>query len=370
VVAFVPYLLWAALSLAWTPSRQLVYDALQLLATVDLWMLIAGAMILAHKRTRMMRFLTLTAVLALIVAGMGLYVYFVYGSFKYAGWDVGRVYNEWGRAVANGAIVLLVLFLRSRFASARQLFLGGLLGLCALFIFIASSRSALLILAVPTMLFMAVNLAPFGQRGLALSRAQLLLLMVVAAVVTLVTVLISSGVQIDTVNRLLKVFVQAENTDMILGANRFDYFAAAMDYIAQSPLIGHGVRSFTVLYRGFELEGVQPHNIFLELLSDTGLIGFAAFGILLFMALRPLTLRRLRTDPLLLCVAMLFTGRMTAAMFGQDLSFQNMLFLTIGLLALRPVPADTTGEEEPVTADELEEADGMWQERDIRPGHA
>ena len=150
VMAFLPYLVWAALSLAWTPSRQLVYEALQLLATVDLWMLIVGAMILAHKRARMVRFLTLTAVLAASRRLHGPHVYFVYGSFKYAGWDVGRVYNEWGRAVANGAIVLLILFLRSRFVSARQFLLGLLLGLCALFIFIASSRSALLILAVPT----------------------------------------------------------------------------------------------------------------------------------------------------------------------------------------------------------------------------
>lgn len=368
VVAFLPYLLWAALSLAWTPSRQLVYENLQLLATVDLWMLIVGAMIIGHKRARMARFLTLCAVLSLIVAAMGLYVYFVYGSFKYAGWDVGRVYNEWGRAVATGAVVLLVLFLRSRFGSARQLLLGGLLALCALFIFVGSSRSALLVLAVPTLLFMAVNLAPSGQRGIALSRAQLLLLMVMAAVVTVVTVMISSGYQIDTVNRLLKVFAQAENTDLIMGANRFDYFNAAWHYFAQSPLIGHGVRSFTVLHRGVESEGVQPHNIFLELLSDTGLVGFAAFGLLLFVALRPVTLRRLRTDPVLLCVAMLFTGRFTAAMFGQDLCFQNVLFLTIGLLALRPVSAQNREEAELEEA--APDAAEMWPGRDMRPGHA
>jgi O-antigen ligase len=307
---------------------------------------------------------------------MGLWVYAVYGSFKYAGWDVGRVYNEWGRAVATGAIVLLVLFLRSRFGSARQLLFGGLLGLCALFVFVASSRSALLILAVPTLLFMAVNLAPFGQRGLALSRAQVLLLLVVAAVVTLVTVLVSSGVQIDTVNRLLKVFRQAENTDLIMGANRFDYFAAAVHYFAQSPLIGHGVRSFTVLHRGVESEGVQPHNIFLELLSDTGVVGFAAFGILLVAALRPLTLRRLRADPVLLCAAMLFVGRLTAAMFGQDLCFQNLLFLTIGLLALRPpapvaaeVGEEEAGEEEGDGPEGAGQA-GMWPGRDTRPGRA
>jgi O-antigen ligase len=147
-------------------------------------------------------------------------------------------------------------------------------------------------------------------------------------------------------------------------------------YFAQSPLIGHGVRSFTVLHRGVESEGVQPHNIFLELLSDTGVVGFAAFGILLVAALRPLTLRRLRADPVLLCAAMLFVGRLTAAMFGQDLCFQNLLFLTIGLLALRPpapvaaeVGQEEAGEEEGDGPEGAGQA-GMWPGRDTRPGRA
>ena len=41
--------LWAFASLAWTPSRQLVYENLKLLFTVDLWLLIAGAMIIARR---------------------------------------------------------------------------------------------------------------------------------------------------------------------------------------------------------------------------------------------------------------------------------------------------------------------------------
>lgn len=338
VLAFVPYLAWAALSLAWTPSRKLVYDNLSLLFTVDLWLLIVGAMILAHKRARMTRFLVLLPVFSLIIAAMGTYVYLVYGSFKYAGWDVTRVYNEWGRAVATGAIVLLLLFLRSRFGSARQLFLGALLGLCTFFVLISSSRSSLLVLAAPAFLFMAVHFAPFGRQGLALSRAQLLLLLVVTAVATTVVVLLSAGYRIDTVNRFLKILTQAENTDLIMQANRFDYYAAALRHFFEAPLFGHGVRAFSLLHRGVESPGVHAHNIFLEILADSGVVGFAAFALLLLTAARRLSLARLRADPLLLCVTMLFAGRFTAAMFGADLAYQNVLFLALGLLALKPAP--------------------------------
>jgi O-antigen ligase len=338
VVALVPYLLWAALSLAWTPSRILVYDNLKLLFSVDLWLLITGAMIIAHKRERMMRFLALTALMSLVVALLGLGIYVKYGSFKYAGWGIGRVYNEWGRAAANGTVVFLMLFLRSRLASARQLVVGALLGLCMAFIFVSSSRSALLSVALPAVVFMAVNAAPAGRRGFALSRAQILLLLFVAMVVTAVVALISSGYQIDTMQRLMKVFNQAENTDILLQANRFDYYKAALHYFLQSPLIGNGVRSFTVMHRGFESEGVHAHNIFLELLGDTGVVGFVLFMLLLLMAARPLSFARLRSDPMLLCVVMLFACRFTAAMFGNDLAYQHPLFLAIGLLALKTAP--------------------------------
>jgi O-antigen ligase len=368
-MAFLPYLLWAFTSLAWTPSRQLVYENLKLLFTVDLWLLITGAMIIAHKRERMMRFLALLVVLSVIVAVMGIVIYALYGSFKYAGWDVGRVYNEWGRATANGAIVLLILFLRSRLLSARQLALGLLLAVCMAFILIASSRSALLMVVMPALLFMAVNAVPPGRQGFALSRAQILLILVGAAGVTAVIFLLSSGYKIDTISRFAKIFRQAENTDLVMGANRFDYYAAALHYFFLSPLIGHGVRSFSLLHRGVEASGAHAHNIFLEILADTGVIGFLAFMFLLLMAIRPLTLNRLRADPMMLCVTMLFVGRFIAAMLGNDLAYQNVFFLAIGLLALKPPPPVVEAEEDEVA--EGEAADRVpWPEPGQQRGHA
>jgi O-antigen ligase len=226
--------------------------------------------------------------------------------------------------------------------------------LCVLFILVASSRSALLVVAVPVCVFMAVNFAPFGRQGLRLSRAQILLLLFVATVVTAVVVLLSSGYQIDTIQRFMKIMKQAENTDILMKANRFDYFAAALHYFFQSPVIGHGVRSFSILHRGFEDDGVQPHNIFLELLAETGLIGFALFLFLLVMAVRPLSLDWLRRDPMMLCVTMLFVGRLIAAMLGNDLANQPVLFLAIGLMALKP-PAGLEAEEDEEDAEEEEE---------------
>jgi O-antigen ligase len=357
VVAFVPFLAWFALSATWSPSRIYAPKSIILMSTVNVWNLVAAGMIIAHKRERTLRFFKLIMVPSVVVALMGLYVYIRYGSFKFAGWDwdtLGRVYNEWGRGVANGAIVILFMCLRSRFLSLRQVVLGGLLLICVSFVLLSSSRSALLVLTVPVLLFLVVNSAPLGRQGFAFSRAQFLLALLAVLAVTTVSVLVASGARIDSVARLLRVLNQAENTELVFGPNRFVYYGNAIQFFLQAPIVGNGVRSFSILYHDRETEGAHPHNFVLEILADTGLVGLVLFSLLLFVVLRRVSLRRLRLDPLLLCATMFFVGRMVAAMLGTELSGQYYLFFAIGLVAVRPAPAADEADEE----EEEEEEEG------------
>ena len=340
VTSFIPYLLWLLLSATWSPSRILKLEYLQIMFTLNLWCLIATAMIISHKRERMLRFVRFVVVLSLVIAIVGAFIYFRYGTFKFAGWEEGtRAYNQWSRAVVGGAAVLLFLFLRARFASPQQVAFGALLAVCTFFIFVAGSRSALLSLVTPCVLMLAVTLLPKGSEGLRFTPAAVLLPLVMAGAVVGVAMLVASGYRIETVARLQAVLAQAENTEMVMGANRWDYYVEAMRQIIQSPIIGGGVRSFAIIYRQAELSGSHPHNIILEVISDTGMIGLLLFLFFIYMAVRPLSMRRLRSDPIMLLVAMLFVSRMTAAMFGADLSNQQEVFVFIGILALRPISA-------------------------------
>jgi O-antigen ligase len=174
-----------------------------------------------------------------------------------------------------------------------------------------------------------------------------LLLLVVLSVLSLVLFLMTSGHQIDTLDRFKSIFRQAGNPDLVLGPNRWAYYSAALTLIFQSPVIGHGVRSFSLLLKGIEDPGAHPHNMFLEILADTGVIGLVLFLLVLVVALRPLSRARLRADPMLLCVTMLFLSRFIAAMVGADLVYQQPLFLFLGLLALTAAPgARRAGKEE------------------------
>jgi O-antigen ligase len=346
VTALLPWMAWVNVSSMWTPSRIMVWEYLKLVNIVNLWCLIAGAMIIAHKRERALRFLKVMIGFSVLIAVIGIHIYLIFGSFKFAGWEqYSRAYNSWGRAAANGAVILTVLVLRTRFLFMHNMLTGLLLGICVIFILLSSSRSALISLAIPCLFYLAVTFAPVGRAGLNIKLGAALLPTALVAIVVIVFMAMSSGYSVDSVARFERLMQQAQDPDMVTGPNRFAYYSAAVELIIQEPFFGHGVRSFALLYRHNEERGAQPHNIFLEILSDTGFIGFALFLLFLYIACRHLRLRRLRSDPMFLAIAMLFVSRFTAVQFGEDISGQPEVFVFIGLLALRAPAPEADGHE-------------------------
>lgn len=361
VSSCLPWLLWTNASVLWTPSVTQAWTYLKIVNFVNVWCLIVGAMIISQKRERMLRFLKLMIIFSVVVAAIGVFIYLRYGSFKFAGWaGQGRVYNSWGRSVANGAVIMTVIFFRSHLFTLRQAVTSGLLGLCVLFVLISSSRSALLSVITPCIFYWFIVLLPLGRKGIKMMQGALLMPIILLCVSASIVILVYSGRHIDTIARMRQVVVQSNDPDMVTGANRWAYYSAAVKLIFRSPINGHGVRSFAPLYKHNEVEGTQPHNIFLEILSDTGVIGFLLFLLFLYIAVRPLQLQRLRTDPMLLTVAMLFVSRFTAVQFGEDISGQQEIFVFIGLLALCPssvgIGAPSSG---PVSTRVGEDRDGV-----------
>lgn len=58
-------------------------------------------------------------------------------------------------------------------------------------------------------------------------------------------------------------------------AARMELFGLAWDMFAEAPLLGHGIGSFQ-----YQTSLGYPHNVFLELLAETGLIGTSVFTVL------------------------------------------------------------------------------------------
>lgn len=58
--------------------------------------------------------------------------------------------------------------------------------------------------------------------------------------------------------------------------NRLTAYLITIDFIDQRPFLGHGLNSFSVLTQQV-LTLSHPHNVFLEILLETGLVGFIPF---------------------------------------------------------------------------------------------
>jgi O-antigen ligase len=329
---------WAALSWGWSPSRVLAAKYLSYLFTFDLWCLVAGALIIAPSRERTLRFLGIVLVLSALISAYGLAIYLTYGSFRfYAGFGVKRMYLNWGYPAANGAIIAFALVIFSRNLGLRQIVGAALLCLCLGFLLVGSGRGPLLGVVVACMLAVAAGLPRIGRGRIDIPRWQLIGLGLLAVACGYLAYLVATGVPIATFNRFAKLLEQAQNTDVIAGANRFRYYAAAIRFWLEAPVVGNGIASFSLMFAGFEREGAQPHNIVLEMLTELGLVGLALLLLFLWSGVRLGLGGRLRHDPLLLCVAMLLAARLLAAMVSAEISGQQPLFLCIGLMALRPM---------------------------------
>jgi O-antigen ligase len=64
-----------------------------------------------------------------------------------------------------------------------------------------------------------------------------------------------------------------------------NFYSNALDLFWRSPLKGGGLGSFSMQYQGVD-ERLYPHNIFLEILSEMGILGLIPFLMILFMIIK------------------------------------------------------------------------------------
>jgi tetratricopeptide (TPR) repeat protein len=157
---------------------------------------------------------------------------------------------------------------------------------CFVSLLLTQSKAGLL-----TFLVVAVACVIAGRKRLRLKPRVLLVSLLVVLIVVL-------GVLFSPVGRRLLV----EKGRFTLG-ERLDYWRAGYRMFLRSPVIGNGFNSFGLLYSGYCLPGANEsrsaHNNFLQVLVETGIVGFLFFiGIWFFgvAAARSAVARSLRGE--------------------------------------------------------------------------
>ena len=332
LAAFVLLLIWIVVTYSWTNSVVIAKDRLNGLFLITLWTVIAGALVMANRRERVVRFLVFSVIVGVIIAAMGLQVAIELGTVQRFSEDA-RAHISWGRTVGPAVIVSFAIILFSKPLSLRQFVALGILGICLAYLLIAGGRGPFLAcgvaLAVPFLLG-----APLTKSGFNLPRFQLIGLSALAVIAIGIAILAMSGDAALTLARLMGTL--EKDTAVVGGATRLRYFPAAYQYWLGAPIVGNGIGSFSMMFLGYEQSGAYPHNFFLEILTELGLVGFALFYLMAYVASPRGSLADLRNDPLLLTIFMLLAMSLMNAMVSSNLAGNRLVFLYLAMMVVRP----------------------------------
>ena len=118
---------------------------------------------------------------------------------------------------------------------------------------------------------------------------------------------------------------------------RIARYKSALLSFKSSPLFGIGIGGFSVFYKGLDVvKGAYPHDIFLELLSELGLLGFLSFVYILIKSISRglvnIKLSNSETDIYLnLALFMVMIFMLINSSVSGDINDNRLLFVFLGL---------------------------------------
>jgi len=131
-------------------------------------------------------------------------------------------------------------------------------------------------------------------------------------------------------NRLFAIFGE-EGNDVLADSHRPMLWSAGLDVWKQYPILGPGFGSFSEV-SSFP-ESRQPHNMFIEMMCEMGLVGLFVGCALWWVPLRHILKRsRSAADPLMLVLGVLWIHLATCAQFSGDITDHRKIFTFAGLI--------------------------------------
>ena len=191
-----------------------------------------------------------------------------------------------GMALTAGALLALVLLTHARRGSWQQCAWGAAAALMvANVVFVAYARSAYLALAVASIV-----------ATLGISRRRTRIAALSALIVLMLGAVWLSPLINQRIERGLREIQETNSSAVITPMGiRPVMWETAASIVREAPLIGHGLGSFPEQYRHAVTQRytgwkatltADPHNQYLLILAEAGLLGLAVFALFLFSALR------------------------------------------------------------------------------------
>lgn len=271
------YVAWSVLAVNWSTSVEVVAPKLTLFLVINPTFLLFGLLVGSSDRafgglifaTKIIAILASAA--ALVLASLGTSALESYFSLETITL-LNSSYQATTFAVATGAVLFFVAAL-----SEQRSFLGTLV-LTAIWAFLevgtlaGGGRSAAIAAGIATVAVIVLSLSRMTKEGRGQEAARLIRWSTVTVVLGVAMIYAGLQLQLRTVMRLLNFTGSVTDT-----TGRSWLFNKALTLASEHPIFGAGFGSFHSTALNVEDIGNYPHNIYLEILAETGLIGLIIY---------------------------------------------------------------------------------------------
>jgi O-antigen ligase len=321
ITAFVFFAMIVAASYLYTPAPE--YGGVKLIRFLLIGTFFLLAPLYLIREEEDFRHFALTFVLFAILQSFLLFVRVGQVSASPEDADVTRIGAGWLVAMA----ILLLLFYRVVLSSfwrktliifALPCLIGGLIA--------SASRGAVFSVALASII-LAFKVSR-GRKKIGVA-AVLVFVMICAAGAFYFLRGMGNGKYSEKLSELIALSQGQETYGS--GGERLAFYAAALREIPQRPLQGIGVGGWSVYYYGIDARR-YPHNLFLEISVEEGLIGVLGFCIFLWAIWRANRELWEITGVHFAVLSGLLIFALTSSMFSGDLDDDRLLWLWSGMV--------------------------------------
>jgi O-antigen ligase len=357
------FLVYMWLGLIWTEGRMYGREKLMLATAMDTWCLIAGALIMANARERVRRFMRLVVLFAMWLGIEAILAWAHQGFHGRLLINNGDNYLGFGRVCGMGAIIVCAFWATRSGLTLARLGLMALLAMFMLVLLIGGGRGPLVAGVVPMLLIAVIGWKVTSSGRVRVMKMQIpILLALVAIIGVIVYAFTSADADLGALSTLARFRGLLGNSAELASSSDFrrtENLNMALEWIPRAPIFGHGIGSWPILTSHGDFQD-HPHNMILELMFEFGLVGLGIMLVVFWVCLRGVTVRGLRTDPLLLAAMMLTINVVMNAMTSGDLPENRQVFVMLGLLLMRSMEEEE-GEPDLDVEDEPAEPEPVWQ---------
>ena len=325
-LSFVIYILS---SIIWSPGVVYTINKACLFATLTFWSLIASSLIISNNTRRIKRFFVMLLIFSILVGFEGLRAYLESGG-KNTFSAFNANYLAFGRVIGIGFIIVFthMLFnLKKYFCHILSLMI------LSFFIWIlinSGGRGPFLSILIVIFIALVAGFKFNSNAKINIKNYIPYLVIFILILVILFSYLFISGSTLVTIKRISTIFIKE---DMGLSvALRLQYYKSSLSLWMKNPIFGNGIGSWPILMDFGDKPG-YPHNIFIEIAVELGLIGLVLFITLIMFTIHKLNLHNhLRNNSLKMMIFLIFCFLFLRTLISGEINDHRAFFAILGFM--------------------------------------